>query len=163
MRTIASLIRRSSLAPARDLDQLARALLFNYVLGNCDAQLKNYSLCYEGSPAGRSSFSLAPTYDLVCTTFFPKYSRDMAMLMGSVRRIDDVTPATFADLAAELGLKLAVLRTRAKEISEKLFDAVAAAGNGAFGDVLDSTVFIAEDLIEDMEPRMAVLREFAGG
>jgi serine/threonine-protein kinase HipA len=56
------LIDEHSAAPARDRQQFWLALVFNVLIGNCDAHGKNYSLLYD-SPAP----SLAPFYDLVST------------------------------------------------------------------------------------------------
>lgn len=158
---IAALLRARSARPARDIAAFAQQLLFSYVIGNCDAHLKNFSLLYrKGTVEGRPSISLSPAYDLVCTTYFPKYSRDMAMNIGGVRSIDDVNADTFVSLAHELGITVRALKTFATPIAEQLLPALEAAGDGVNGDVLDSTPYIAEDLAKDFGPRLNVLREF---
>ncbi len=65
MRDAMTLIDDESSAPARDRQQLWLALVFNVLIGNCDAHGKNYSLLYD-SPAP----SLAPFYDLLSTAAY---------------------------------------------------------------------------------------------
>lgn len=158
---IAALLRAKSVRPARDIAALARQLLFNYAIGNCDAHLKNFSLLYrKGSVEGRPIISLSPAYDLVCTTYFPKYSRDMAMKMDGTCGIDDVTAITLSSVAHELGITVRTLQTLAAPIAEQLLPAIEAAGDGIMGDVLESTPYIAGDLVRDFAPRLKVLRDF---
>ncbi|MGI6032539.1 MAG: HipA domain-containing protein [Coriobacteriales bacterium] len=60
-------------------------------MGDCDAHLKNFSLVRQDR-AGKSALRLAPAYDLVCTTRFERFSRDMAIAIGGMRDIDAITP-----------------------------------------------------------------------
>jgi serine/threonine-protein kinase HipA len=57
------LLRNCSTIPAQDLPTFWRALVFNWLVGNCDAHAKNFSLLYDSSAP-----TLAPLYDLVSTT-----------------------------------------------------------------------------------------------
>ena len=159
---IAGLIRRYSDAPARNLPAFAKTLLYSYAIGNCDGHLKNFSISLHAATRnGRVTFSLEPAYDLVCTTRFPRFSRDLGMEIGGVRPIDDIVPATFDALARDLGITKRALQRLAEPIASHLIQAMADAGEGCYGPVLESTPFIAEDLIEDMRPRIAVLEAFA--
>ena len=158
---IAELIRRNSTQPATDLSQFAATLLISYAIGNCDGHLKNYSIRLNPSRGQRTTLSLAPAYDLVSTTYFPKFSRDMAMRLGGARSIDEVTPRTLSNLAQELGITTAALRHLGKRIVEHAEQAITHAGDGDYGTVLASTPFVAEDLLEDMAPRLQILEEFA--
>lgn len=158
---LARLIRERSTHPAADITQLARTVCFSYLIGNCDAHLKNFSVIYgEGRAELGASLSLAPAYDLVYTTRFERFSRTMAMAMGGVRSIDEVTPDTFEALARELGVTVAALRKICRPLVENADAAIVAAGNGEMGPVAESTPYVAEDLIEDMTPRRAVLQRF---
>ncbi len=162
VRRIASFLRERSARPVREIMAFAQQLLFSYVIGNCDAHLKNYSLLYRESNGGQSvSFELSPAYDLVCTTLYPKYSRDLAMDLGGARSIDEVTPETLENLARELGIKDHALRRIAKKIAATLVGALDRAGSGDADPVLESTPYVADDLIADIEPRLEVLRAFS--
>lgn len=158
---IAELIRRNSTQPAADLSQFAATLLLSYVIGNCDGHLKNHSIRLNPFRGHRTTFSLAPAYDLVSTTYFPKISKSMAMRLGGARNIDEVTPRTFVDLAKELGITTAALRRLGKRIAERVRPAIVHAGDGDLGTVLTSTPYVAEGLMEDIAPRLRVLDEFA--
>lgn len=160
VRGIASLLREKSARPARDIAEFARLLAFNYAIGNCDAHLKNYSLAYGNGSGGRCSVSLAPAYDLVSTTYFPRYSRSMAMVFGGAESIDEVTPETFKRVAQDLGITAGALKRLAAPIAERLLPALAQAGEGELGDVLESTPYVADDLASDVKPRLEVLRAF---
>lgn len=157
------LLRDHSVRPAFDLPALAQMLCLNYLVGNCDAHLKNYSVLHEGvSRGGRALVRLAPAYDIVSTTYFPNHPRKLAMRIGGASKIDEVTAESFGVLAGELGIKDGALRRLARPLVEGLADGVLRAGEGEFGPVLGSTPYVAEDLVEDMAPRMRVLRRYCG-
>ena len=161
VRAIAELIRRRAVSPARDLATFAKILLFSYAIGNCDGHLKNFSISlHEPKPGRQAALSLEPAYDLVCTTIFPRFSRDMGMKMGGVRSVDDVVPSTFDVLANELGITKRALQRFTEPVVKHATRSIAQTGEGLYGDVLESTPYIAEDLVEDMRPRLAVLQAF---
>ena len=162
--SIAQLIRSKSVLPARDLAQFARTLLFCYAIGNCDAHLKNYSIVLEASKRdGEPLITLAPAYDLVSTTRYPRFSRDLAVAIGGVRAIDDVDSAALANLAKDLGITKAALQGFARDIVDNAVAAIDAAGAGACGSVFGSTPYVADDLVEEMSPRLGVLDKFCNG
>lgn len=161
IRSIARFLRSQASTPALDILHFAQMLCFSYLIGDCDAHLKNYSLMYgTGRHPSRTALSLAPAYDLVCTTYFPRYRRDMAMSLGGSRNIDEVAPSTFSALARELGITEAALKRLASPLAERIEDAIRAAGDGSMGPVLESTPYIADGLIEDIAPRREILRTF---
>lgn len=82
------------------------------------------------------------------------------MKMGGVRSIDDVAPSTFDVLANELGITKRALQRFAEPLVKHATRSIAQTGEGLHGDVLESTPYIAEDLVEDMRPRLAVLQAF---
>lgn len=154
---IARLLETRSTAPLEDVDQLARIAVLNYLVGNCDNHLKNLSITHSGS-----TIRLAPAYDLVCTTFFERFSREMGMRIGSTRMIDDVTPSDFALLAKDLGIGV----KRMQSICSDLVDALPAALSGVGekdSSINDSLPYSADNIIEDMHPRIGVARSFVQG
>jgi serine/threonine-protein kinase HipA len=93
------LLRRCSAVPAQDLPRFWKALVFNWLIGNCDAHAKNYSLLYDtGAP------TLAPLYDLVCTTVYPELTTRLAMTIGGARDIRDVDPRAWEGLGQAAGM-----------------------------------------------------------
>lgn len=162
--SIAQLIRSKSAQPARDLAQFARVLLFCYAIGNCDAHLKNYSIILKASKHDREPLiTLAPAYDLVSTTRYPRFSRDLAIAIGGVRSIDDIDHIALANLAKDLGIAKAALQGFTRDIVDNAAGAIGAAGDGAYGPVFDSTPHVADDLVEEMAPRLEVLDAFCNG
>lgn len=155
------LLRRRGMRPASDVAHLAQVTCLNYLVGNCDAHLKNFSMLHVRPDRGGGALvSLAPAYDIVSTTMFPKHPRCLAMRVGDARTIDEVTPASFRALAVDLGIRDAALRRLARPLVEGLVKGVRDAAEGAFGEVLESTIHVAEDLVKDMAPRVRTLSEY---
>ncbi|MGN0287426.1 MAG: HipA domain-containing protein [Atopobiaceae bacterium] len=154
---LASMLARTSDNPLGDIDQLARIVVFNYLVGNCDNHLKNLSLIYEGGIP-----RLAPAYDIVCTTFFERFSREMGARLGSTRRIDDVGPADFETLARELGLGIRRMRSICSELASSLVPALLDSGE-EWADVSEAIPFSAEDVADDASERRLIVERFANG
>lgn len=112
-----------------DQQRLAELLVFNYLIGNCDAHAKNYSL-FLGS---RGSIRLAPAYDLSSTTvyggsFGSELSRTMGMRLGGHANIDRVMRDDFDGLAIDLGMSTRAFVRLANSLVERIdasFDEVA--------------------------------------
>lgn len=68
------LIRRYSSQVVEDTDAFVDRVAFNYLIGNCDAHAKNFSLLYA-----RDGTRLSPAYDLLSTEVYDHLSRKMAM------------------------------------------------------------------------------------
>lgn len=85
--------------PIPDQRRMVRLAIFNYLIGNADAHAKNLSLLY---PWGRAP-SLAPAYDLVCTSVYPGLSVEMAMSLGKVANPAMVGKTEWKALATEAG------------------------------------------------------------
>ncbi len=92
------LIDEVSAVPARDRQQLWLALVFNALIGNCDAHGKNYSLLYD-SPAP----SLAPFYDLLSTAVYGGLTTRLAMSIDGATHLEEVDRRAWAQLAGRVG------------------------------------------------------------
>jgi serine/threonine-protein kinase HipA len=55
-------LKEISSAPGYDVQLLFERVVFNFIIGNGDAHLKNYSMSYKGADV-----RLAPAYDIVCS------------------------------------------------------------------------------------------------
>ena len=55
----------------------ARARILNWIIGNCDAHAKNFSLV-----ACENGLSLAPFYDVLCTAIYPGLDKEMGTAFG---------------------------------------------------------------------------------
>lgn len=124
VREAAGLLRDYTAVPARELPRLMRALVFNWLVGNCDAHGKNYSLLYADA-----GLTLAPLYDVVSTVLYPELTTRMAMTLGAARSIDEVTPSSWERVARDAGYRpafvsetLATLLARSAEEAARLVE-----------------------------------------
>ena len=112
-----ALLRASSAVPAQDLPTFWGALVFNWLIGNCDGHAKNFSLLYDaGAP------TLAPLYDLVSTVVYPELTTRLAMTLDGARAIEDVTPDAWTLLAKETGFSARFARTATEALIERVVD-----------------------------------------
>jgi serine/threonine-protein kinase HipA len=95
-----TLLRKATAAPVIELPRFWDALTFNWLIGNCDAHGKNYSLLYDtGAP------TLAPLYDLVSTVVYPELVTRLAMSIDGATQIGDVDDNAWSELAAQVGVR----------------------------------------------------------
>jgi serine/threonine-protein kinase HipA len=113
-----ALIDAESAVPARDRQQLWLGLLFNVLIGNCDAHGKNYSLLYDSEAPG-----LAPFYDLVSTAVYPELTTRLAMSIDGALRLEEVDRPAFGELAQEVGFAPRFLEQRLSPFVEAVLDA----------------------------------------
>ena len=81
------------------LQEAVRRSVFNLLVGNGDAHLKNWSLIY---PDGRRA-RLSPAYDLVCTGVIPNHT-ELALPFLGATRLADVGREHFARLQKKLAV-----------------------------------------------------------
>jgi serine/threonine-protein kinase HipA len=105
---------QNSGVPARDKLQLWRAIGFNYLIGNCDAHGKNFSLVYESRVP-----SLAPLYDLVSTSVYPLTTK-LAMRIGDAHELDQVTVADFERAALSAGLAVPNAMSQLRALADRV-------------------------------------------
>jgi serine/threonine-protein kinase HipA len=114
-----ALIDDASTAPARDRPQLWLALVFNVLIGNCDAHGKNYSLLYDSRAP-----SLAPLYDLVSTAVYDELADLLAMSIDGARELGKVGLAAWRQLAEEIGFAPRFLAQRMEPFVARVREAV---------------------------------------
>jgi serine/threonine-protein kinase HipA len=119
-----ALLREVSSAPAIDLATLLDAVIFNYLIGNNDAHGKNFSLLYPPSAPNSRVIRLAPLYDLVCTSYYPGLSPNMAMKIGTQYSSEKVMPPDFEQLAADAGLAKPLVKRRVPEFADRVLAAI---------------------------------------
>jgi serine/threonine-protein kinase HipA len=115
----ASAITRFSARARIDLARYYRLVVFNLVLGNADAHLKNFSLLES-----EGGLRLSPAYDLINTLVYPGYERTAALELGGGKRaFDTLDRALVETFGVAIGLP-------AQEVTRSL-DALAKAFAGA--------------------------------
>ncbi len=114
VRDLSTMIRTCTTAPARELPRLMQALAFNWIIGNCDAHGKNFSLLYRDGET-----TVAPLYDLVSTVVYPELTTRLAMTLGDARHLAEVTPRSWAALATAVQLRPAFVATSVQAVLER--------------------------------------------
>ncbi|MBR1758117.1 MAG: type II toxin-antitoxin system HipA family toxin [Lachnospiraceae bacterium] len=115
------LLREGSLAPMIDQQRLWDRIVFNVLLGNTDAHIKNFALVYTPDLTG---YSLAPAYDLLCTTMYPSSTREMAFHIGDHTSIDEVTREDLEEAAEESGMGTRFALRRFDQICDRFEQSV---------------------------------------
>ena len=100
-RQMFDLLRNYSSNPIEDQRKLWNIVIFDYLIGNTDNHLKNYSLLYDERLKG---IRLAPAYDILSTCVYPDSTRDMAYSIANGCSLDDINRESFRTAASEVGL-----------------------------------------------------------
>lgn len=109
-----NLLRRFSSLPAIELQKLLEALIFNMLIGNCDAHGKNFSLLYN------NGITFSPLYDLVCTLYYGNLTSKMAMKIGKEYDAKKININHFKTLAAEIGFSVPGVCQEVERLSNQL-------------------------------------------
>jgi serine/threonine-protein kinase HipA len=125
VRAAMGLIDDESSAPARDRQQLWLAVVFNVLIGNCDAHGKNYSLLYD-SPAP----SLAPLYDLLSTAAYDELTKRLAMSIDGATTLKQVDMEAWKRLAEEVRVAPRFLEQRMEPFVALVIEASEALAKG---------------------------------
>ena len=147
----ADLIDAASSNAIADRLEFAKRTVFNYVVGNADAHLKNSSLLYNRTWTGRR---LAPLYDVTCIPL-TRYSTKMAFDLGSHRQLDKIDEKDVLAIALDLDVGLESFDRSLREILEGFTNTPAIQDSPAASDMLDR-------ILEDAASRLKVLRRFLG-
>lgn len=92
---------------AKEVEEMFRRMVFNYLTDNKDDHCKNFSFCVSESAAGRYSWHLAPAYDL--TLFTEGYNGEHATSVNGTGN------PTLEDMVA-IGSKIKLKQERCYEI-----------------------------------------------
>lgn len=131
MKSMFEILRKHSADPITDMTSLWDMIVFNYLIGNTDAHVKNFSLLYSSD---WRSIRLAPAYDIISTVVYDQSTRDMAFGIGGVHSLDEITLDSFRSAAHEVGIgeRMAMQRL------EKLCDSFAQALTQAADELADA-------------------------
>ena len=95
------IIRNHSGNPLEDQLKLWRRIVFDYVLGNTDAHIKNFSLLYSYDLGEKR---LSPAYDMISTAIYEASTREMSFNIGGKRSLDEIGKDDFKIMASEAGI-----------------------------------------------------------
>jgi len=107
------IVTEHSTQPALDKMIMLRWVIFNYLIGNCDAHAKNLSTLIK-----REDYRLSPLYDLLSTRVYGKLSQKFAMRVGGQYRSDWVLKEHWEFLAGEAGVGTKAVFDLCRKMSE---------------------------------------------
>lgn len=107
------IIRGYTTNPIAEQMKLWKILCFNYLIGNGDAHIKNYSLLYNEN---LKNIKVAPAYDIVCTRCY-NLRDEASMFIGNEINFKSIKRDTFKEAAKEAGLT--------EKVALKIFDEIA--------------------------------------
>jgi len=86
--------------PALNRATFVEQVVFNYLIGNCDAHGKNFSILYTD----KGERTLTPVYDILCTCVYAGLDQTMAMKLGRTSDIHKVKLKDWESLAKQLNV-----------------------------------------------------------
>jgi len=110
-----SLLSDRGTEPLIDKKIFIQWIVFNYLIGNCDAHAKNASMLIT-----QKDYRLAPLYDLVSTTLYPSLSAKLAMRIGGENRPEWILRKHWERLSENAGVGTKVTLAICEEMSETL-------------------------------------------
>ena len=102
--------------PQNDITALAKWVVYNFIIGNCDAHAKNLSLLIHED--GR--YHLAPFYDILSTVVYPKISKDLAMKIGNEYSVNNIQKSHWEQFTEDVKIPILFFR----EISMALCNSI---------------------------------------
>lgn len=121
LRRMGLLLRQYSSDPIIDLLKLWDAVAFNFLIGNADAHVKNFSLLYS---TDLKTVRLAPLYDTVSTSVYGDKMRKLSFFIGGENTLDSVSRESFQSAAKDLGLGEAMAMKRFDSVRVRLHRAI---------------------------------------
>lgn len=125
------IIRGYTSDPIGEQMKLWRIICFNYLIGNGDAHIKNYSLLYSEN---LKRMTVAPAYDIICTRCY-NLRDEMSMFIGDDINFRHIKRSSFIEAAKEARLT--------ERIALRIFDEVA--------DGLEKALEKASELLKETE------------
>ena len=141
------LVRENVSDPIAEELKLWKLICFNFLIGNTDAHIKNYSLLYSDD---MKRITLAPAYDIVCTRAY-NLTNEMSLYIGNEIDIDRINRSTFVTASKEVGIS--------ERIALKIFDEVADGFEKAINDAAET---IAESGFESIKSLKTKIKKSSG-
>ena len=134
-RDMHGLLAERSSNPIADIRRMLSSVIFQFLIGNCDAHGKNFSLLEE-----KDSTVLSPAYDVVSTAVYPTLTRKFSMKIGNEYEIDKICRRHLIELADKIGIRISVINKILENFEKKMTEA---------------KVFLKEDKIAIENPNLA--------
>ena len=134
IRRMFDLVRFYCSDPIMEQNKLWKRICFNFLIGNTDCHIKNYSLVYNDN---LKNIKLSPAYDIVSTRIY-NMTKEMSFYIGGELDIERLNRASFSSAAATVGiperLAMKIFDETAEGFEDALSRASAELGEKGFGD-----------------------------
>ena len=138
------LLRNNSSNPIEDQIALLRIVIFNYLIGNTDCHVKNFSLLYSED---LKSKRLAPAYDLVATRVY-RTTSDMSFYIGDELDISKINRSKFEMVASEIGLSSNLVLNNFDDVANKLEKAMADAAEKLAEKGFENAISLKDEILK---------------
>lgn len=118
--SIYRLLSERSSNPIADIRSLLDSVIFQFLIGNCDAHGKNFSLLEE-----KGFVALSPAYDVVSTAIYPSLTRKLAMKIGNEYELDKICRRHLIELADKIGTRISAVNKILESFEKKMSEAEA--------------------------------------
>lgn len=112
LKTCFDFIRQNSSSPPKDIIQLTKWVIFNIIIGNCDAHAKNLSLLIHDN----GNYTLAPFYDILSTAVYSDLSQELAMKVGGDYSVNNTKQYRWEKFAKEVQIPSALIKDTSMEV-----------------------------------------------
>ena len=147
---MAELVDRESSNPFGDRAFLFNCLLFDWMIGNCDNHLNNWSFVYSPDWTRRT---VSPLYDVTCTTYYPALDAEMGVSVRASRRYDDARMEDIIDTAKAMGLPKKLAVSEFETLRDGFQNAIEEASETISGQGFSDVQLIAEHIIASFNKR----------
>ena len=137
------LLRHNSVNPIEDQIALLRIIIFNYLIGNTDCHVKNFSLLYSED---LKSKRLAPAYDLVATRVY-RTTSNMSFYIGGELDISKINRNNFAISASEIGLSQKMVLDNFDYVANKLEGAMTEAAEDLANKGFENSILLKKEIL----------------
>lgn len=137
------LLRHNSVNPIEDQIALLRIIIFNYLIGNTDCHVKNFSLLYSED---LKSKRLAPAYDLVATRVY-RTTSNMSFYIGGELDISKINRNNFAISASEIGLSQKMVLDNFDYVANKLEGAMTEAAENLANKGFENSILLKKEIL----------------
>lgn len=140
--------------PLGDRFMLSYYQLFDFVVGNCDNHLKNWSILYSSD---WETAELAPLYDVVNTTMYPRLAREMGISFGGSRVIDEVTVDMVLSRLVGIGVSKTMIKGMFADMRNEVVPALKDAAQSLSEEGFPQVEGILKVIMPGVERRLSVL------
>lgn len=109
-------IEQNSSSPLKDIIQLIKWVIFNIVIGNCDAHAKNLSLLIHDN----GDYTLAPFYDILSTAVYPDLNQELAMKVGGDYSLKNTEQHRWKKFAEEIQIQDTLIKNTSLEVCNSI-------------------------------------------